>query len=456
MRSKELQPTKENLLNSLKSNTISRNEDLQRFVSLCSRFEDATSIALDAKWGAGKTFFVKQAKMIIDACNPQSEELSESEKRSVFSAPKLSEQLLPMDQPMVAVYYDAWENDNDSDPVLSLIHCILQNVASDYSFKSFSGVGEALSVIVDQFTNLKISKVVEALKSEDPFTELKKRDDIREKINEFIKTLYQEKGNRLVIFIDELDRCKPSYAVLLLERIKHYFSDENVTFVFSLNLSELVHTIKQYYGFEFDATRYLDRFFNLTITLPEANLNSYFASIDYVYNDSRIFTISANTFIKHYHLSLREIERYLRMLELVIDDPDRSHQIGTESLGYQCAISLFVPILVGLKMIDHNLYEEFLEGGNSKPLIELVQASDDLIGFCGNVLTAQDDSTRRNAFSNGLGQSAIDLLNEMYHAVFNVKESDYRGRAVGRCHFSISTKNRIIRIIGMLSPYAAF
>lgn len=43
----------------------------------------------------------------------------------------------------------------------------------------------------------------------------------------------------MVVFIDELDRCKPDYAIRLLERIKHYFGDERITFVLSLNMDEL-------------------------------------------------------------------------------------------------------------------------------------------------------------------------------------------------------------------------
>lgn len=64
-----------------------------------------------------------------------------------------------------------------------------------------------------------------------------------------------------MIFVDELDRCKPSFAVQLLERIKHYFGHEKITFVFSVNVSELQYTIKKFYGADFNGTRYLDNFF---------------------------------------------------------------------------------------------------------------------------------------------------------------------------------------------------
>ena len=58
-------------------------------------------------------------------------------------------------------------------------------------------------------------------RSESPLDSLKSKKELREKVNEFFNSLLPEKGNRLIIMVDELDRCKPSYAVKLLERIKH-------------------------------------------------------------------------------------------------------------------------------------------------------------------------------------------------------------------------------------------
>lgn len=64
-----------------------------------------------------------------------------------------------------------------------------------------------------------------------------------------------KKLTRIIIFIDELDRCKPSYAVRLLEQIKHYMCDERITFILAVNTAQLQHTIRHFYGSEFDACR---------------------------------------------------------------------------------------------------------------------------------------------------------------------------------------------------------
>ena len=123
------------------------------------------------------------------------------------------------------------------------------------------------------------SEVEELFKSSNILNEQKKRTTLRDDIREFLHNLIPENGNRLVIFVDELDRCRPDFAVKLLERIKHYFTDEQITFVFSVNIEELVKTIQCFYGEKFDANRYLGRFFDMVIKLHPINLSKYYAEM---------------------------------------------------------------------------------------------------------------------------------------------------------------------------------
>ena len=73
----------------------------------------------------------------------------------------------------------------------------------------------------------------------------------------------------LVVVIDELDRCRPSYAVELLKAAKHLFAVDGVVFVLALNRSELSHSIGALYGGKFDATGYLRRFIDVDFRLPD-------------------------------------------------------------------------------------------------------------------------------------------------------------------------------------------
>ena len=69
MKRLELMPTDENILKSLQEDIFERNQELQYFIKLLNSIEGPYSIAVNGTWGSGKTFFVKQAKMVLDAYN---------------------------------------------------------------------------------------------------------------------------------------------------------------------------------------------------------------------------------------------------------------------------------------------------------------------------------------------------------------------------------------------------
>jgi hypothetical protein len=79
----------------------------------------------------------------------------------------------------------------------------------------------------------------------------------------------------LIVFVDELDRCRPLYAIELLEEIKHLFDAHGVCFVVATDTRQLCSSIKAVYGAEFDAERYLHRFFSQDYTLPDPDYYSF-------------------------------------------------------------------------------------------------------------------------------------------------------------------------------------
>ena len=75
----------------------------------------------------------------------------------------------------------------------------------------------------------------------------------------------------IFIFVDELDRCRPDYAIELFENIKHLFGVPGVFFVVATASEQLCHSIKKVYGQDFDSPSYLKRFFDQTYKLQEPN-----------------------------------------------------------------------------------------------------------------------------------------------------------------------------------------
>ena len=137
----------------------------------------------------------------------------------------------------------------------------------------------------------------------------------------------------IILFIDELDRCRPDYAVDMLEVIKHVFDIENVKVVLVTNTKQLRATINHRYGVEVDAQKYLDKFLKYSFALPEkvvAQTEQYrvWVSIHHfkqlikgrdiggvLFSGYRVMEC-INEMIKRNNLSLRETERLVRFLEI--------------------------------------------------------------------------------------------------------------------------------------------
>lgn len=462
MKSIELQPSKENLLRTFEQDAIERNIDIYRFVNLLNAIEDNCSIALDGAWGSGKTFFVKQAKMVLDAYNEfiGNHDTAESASiRSRFQTMQPRGQDGAMDiPPQVSVYYDAWSNDNDIDPMLSLVYEILQTVNTDYSFKKSADCLKIAATIADFFTGKKVTNLVEAFTQTDRLAALKEQKGIHTLISDFLESLLAEQGNRLVIFVDELDRCKPSYAVQLLERIKHYFSNERVTFVFSINTNELQHTIERYYGDNFDSCKYLDRFFDLKLSLPPINLDRYFNFIGF--NDSHYtYDVVSGIVIRHFHFEMREIAKYVRLTRIAGYSVSRDNRrfSFSDGQGLQFCILYLVPILIGLKISNTSRFAAFINGKDSLPMIEIMGSGEFAMSICSQLLNHNESYTES---TNGKPYTLVrleDKLNVVYDALFinKYEGSEYR-KQIGELSFDKASRAHLLRIVGLLSDFTDY
>lgn len=88
----------------------------------------------------------------------------------------------------VAVYYDAWENDNDTDPVLSLVYEIIKQLGINYAFEDNSNVFKIGGAILETFTGRNINSIIENLKSDTPLTKIKQEKDLQENIKDFFRS----------------------------------------------------------------------------------------------------------------------------------------------------------------------------------------------------------------------------------------------------------------------------
>lgn len=461
MRAFEIQPTSENVLTTFEKDILGRNIDVFRFVKLLNSLDSSCAIALDARWGAGKTFFVKQVKMVLDAFNVHIKTPYSIDNERVFEAWNHIHGAKEVDlQPQISVYYDAWANDNDDDPVLSLVYSIMQGVSTDFSFKEKPAFLDVVAGIAEVLSGHSATALLETLKSDDPLVKIRSAKNLQDQVAEFLESLLAERGNRLVVIIDELDRCNPKFAIRLLERIKHYFNNTRVTFVFALNMAELQHSIRHYYGNGFDSTRYLERFFDLRIDLPPAKMNQFYQEIDlsdgyYIYEDVCRTVINLN------HFTLREIAKFYRMAKTVAYQPthDSEHSNFAFSVGKgtEFCLLFIVPMVLGLKMSDYNRYENFVSGCDSSPLHELFRSFEDSADLCRNLLDV-NETYEESTSGEGIKLVRLeDKLNTLYHAIF-IKQ--YSGQnystEIGKISIRRDSKDMILRTISALSDFADY
>lgn len=188
---------------------------------------------------------------------------------------------------------NAWETDYFSDPMKSLIGEINEsdlNISSDTIkkgeklIKNIGGVAtkifgtallKKLNFTDEDITNIK--SIFQGIDSSG-VEEYKKYKDLVKKFKESFGVSVGT--SKRVIILDELDRCKPNYAIELLEAIKHIFDIYNLTFIFLINKEQLKYTVENLYGCNRENEDYFEKFFDLQLILPEIDIVD-FVQIEY-------------------------------------------------------------------------------------------------------------------------------------------------------------------------------
>lgn len=456
MKSYSHKPTDDNVLHLLKSNLIGRKQDIMRFLTLLSNMEDdCYSIALNGEWGSGKTFFIKQVKLLLDAKNPYSRMPDEVRKEVL----KIVDPNFSVPESYTTIYYDAWINDNHDDPILSLVYATMVSNQIEFSPEKNRSLSDAAAALASVISGRDISTLLSQAKGTDTFAALRNADSVHSLVREFLDQLIQEHGNRLVFFIDELDRCKPDYAIRFLERIKHYLDDDRITFVFAISLSQLQWTVKSYYGSEFNSTRYLDKFFDLRISLRSIDHESFFSrQLDIGHN--YIFETVCIEAAKYFNFSLREAERYGQMMKIA-GSAIQKHSSGfPEANAEVFALCYVAPIVLALQMYDIDLYNRFMAGLAPDPMIDILLSPN--VGLQMDfLLSRQETYDSESQVINYAGEETpillSDRLKEVYAVLFSKPSGRYRREVtIGRMTFENSTRNCLEEIASMLSPRSEY
>ncbi|MFA5293225.1 MAG: P-loop NTPase fold protein [Phycisphaerae bacterium] len=349
--------------NPFANDKLDRKKCADSLTNLVQNISGQLVININGGWGTGKTVFLKMWKQSL--------------QNSGFTT----------------IYFSAWEDDYCDDALIALIGQIWKDLKnSDFKeiaqtvkncvapiFKNtvFNAVRTMSAGVIDldekQLHSISEKAVDEYLVAGEKLQDLMKRlEELAQKIS--------KDGKPLVIIVDELDRCKPIFAIELLEKIKHLFSIAGIVFVLGTDREQLGHSIKCIYGQDMDVNGYLRRFIDMEFILPVPNievfcshifnqfgLNEYFQkrlqATKGQLDDKRILSDIFAKLCACFQFSLRDIEHCCKMFVLAYMNTKEDHFIYPPLLA----------VLAVLKLANSKLYHRYVTGKcNSEKIMEYI------------------------------------------------------------------------------------
>ena len=257
-------------------------------------------IFINAPWGMGKTLFADAIK----------EYLSENYEE------------------INTLYVNSWKMDFYDEPMKALIAEMSEDsiitVESTEKAKKFLKncgkifFGKILKNFLLKRFNLN-DKDIEEMKS---FfngldtSELEDYKNYKKLLEEFKDTLSKEERPKIII-IDELDRCRPDYAIQLLEIIKHIFDVKNIIFLFLINRKQLESIVSTIYMNSNLSIKYFEKFYDIELNLPEANYKELNEPEFQVVNSFKEYKVDKNNYSENRDLVIQKI--FLDMIFVVND-----------------------------------------------------------------------------------------------------------------------------------------
>lgn len=353
----------DNNLTSFKQDIYNRKIIAENLTKIIEAQSSSLVMSIDSAWGTGKTTFVTMWKNLLD---------KDESYNTKFKT----------------LYFNAWEHDYTKDPLLSIFCEIEQQIKEEDSelkkkwdlakskLKSVAkfGVKSGLKVATAGFLDL--DKIELGDHSEEQVLEIinklgdisvkevcdskKMRADFKQEMSE-----YQNKsGKKIVFFIDELDRCRPTFAIELLEVIKHIFDIENFVFIISIDKEQLSYSVSTVYGQGMDTIGYLRRFFDLDYRLPSLDIRKYIDNKNQIvfqgYRNTDIFKVLLKESFINNQLSLRDIDKSYYYIEILIPLIDIFNDDKEREGIYVLVVSYIYAIMITLKLKYPVMYKNIL------------------------------------------------------------------------------------------------
>ena len=257
-----------------KLDVLNRKDFIDKLIQLVKGFADKKQgccFGIDGAWGSGKTFVLEKFEEKLKEF--QLEETA-GDKYYVF-------------------HYDCWKYDYYEEPAIAIIAAMLDEIDRELSL--FSKDVENAGKVAVETVRTTLKKIASELCKNkigidlvEVASEILDKTD-KEKVKDFdslygFKKALEEtrkgmqeiaKDKTVVIVVDELDRCLPTYSIKVLERLHHIFNGlDNVIVIVSMDKSQLEHSIKAIYG-DIDVDVYLRKFISFKVSLDNGVASQY-------------------------------------------------------------------------------------------------------------------------------------------------------------------------------------
>ena len=339
-----------------RNDLLDRREPAEVLRHLLTSLRGPCVLAVDAAWGDGKTTFLDM--------------WSQHLRNEGFSV----------------IGFNAWKTDFSDDPFIALSSELtegldqlalggsLANMVADTKAVAGKVVRQVVPAAIRAATS-GVLDIDRLLKAEGRLSAYRKAkgslDDFNTALRDMADALLEAgNGLPLVIMIDELDRCRPSYAVELLEVAKHLFAVNGIVFVLAINRTQLSHSVKALYGNDFDANEYLKRFIGIDFQLPLPDRSKFISAALEQVDISKYFERTMDResrqnyslvrdmltlFFGIRKFNLRQVAQATRRIGLVLASLASNER--TFALGAVVALVL--------RTLDDELYREFTLGQKS-------------------------------------------------------------------------------------------
>lgn len=363
--------------NPFKYDRLEREEEVINLTSLFNVVDNQMVLAINSQWGTGKTSFLRMWNQY----------LKNEGYRTIF--------------------FNAWENDYVEEPFIAFVDEIRDSINDENKIKGFMEKAKDVGLALVKQSPKIVSKAIknktgidsEEIISDDELTKMvsEKIDNynknkksvakFREELEKISLKEFERNSKPMIIFVDELDRCRPDYAISLLERIKHFFNVQNIIFILGIDKEALSNSIRVIYGEQTDINGYLTRFIDLEYRLKIGSNKQYLSYLMNKYNFSSIFANRkfSNTLSVEYkysdfaevvmqvvvalNLSLRDIEKIIAEIYMIL-------KANIKNYIYPYPLI----ILCVIKKINREIYNQikFSQANYSELLLKLNQQNENL------------------------------------------------------------------------------